>query len=169
MKIDECIAFLRWKPGKTQYVARFKRMNARNAAFIPMNWVMYRVFPGFHRKNAIHSSIFIDFRRDFHWKQKEFNGKPIIFRFPASSDLAPAGLERPGLEISPISFKNSFWKSTIFDAGSTRTGRASKIIGSQLKSFWKPLVWSGGPGRESPGIEMLEKSFRNLTEILKDF
>ena len=87
---------------------------------------------------------------------------PGLFRFSP-------GLERPGLETSPISFKNSFWKSTIFDAGSTRTGRASKIIGSQLKSFWKPLVWSGGPGRESPGIEMLEKSFRNLTEILKDF
>ena len=44
--------------------------------------------------------------------------------------------------------------------------RASEIIGFQLKSFWKPSISSGGPGRERPGIEILWKSFRNPLEIL---
>ena len=43
--------------------------------------------------------------------------------------------------------------------------RASEIIGFQLKSFWKPSISRGGPGRERPGIEILEESFRNPLEI----
>ena len=48
------------KRGQGRVFYRPDSQNAAFRAFILLNRATYRVFPGFQRKNAIHSSIFID-------------------------------------------------------------------------------------------------------------
>ena len=175
MNIDECIAFLRWKSGQTRCVTRFKRMSARNAAFwlsgrqktrpgprsLPSGQPKRGVsrvhphelsnvsrFSGFSPQKR---DTFVDFHRFlkcFELKTKGIQWKPIIFRSPASRGQGSKNHRFP---------LNSFWKSTIFDAGSTRRSQESKnhrfSKGIQRKSMIFGDPASRGRADERPGIE----------------
>ena len=90
--------------------------NAARAAFRAIRTAETRVLTGFQKKSFINRWF--------------FDPRPLV-------DSASKGQGSKNHRFH----LHCFWKSTISDAGSTRTGRGSKNHRFPLNSFWKPSIF----------------------------